>query len=104
MNNLAFSITNDLLFAEMIVDDVSPTRVQELVQARLNQHPRFRDAPIIHLARGNGFTYPGEPCCSQVGKTTCTDKIEEVTCLKCLAGYGNSISPTGIQNRERDER
>ncbi len=96
MENLAFQITNDLLFAGAIVDGISVIEVQNIVQACLVFDPRFRDGPVVHLARGVDFMYPGAPCCAQIGETICTDDIDEVTCLKCLSGYGNSIQITGI--------
>lgn len=98
--SLAFQITNDLLFACFIMEDVIlPSKVQELIQARLNLDPRFRSGSIIHLARPEDFMYPDEPCCGQIGNTACTDTIAGVTCIKCLAGYGNSIRATGICSR-----
>ncbi len=102
MGNLAFHITNDLLFAEVIVDGVSVIEVQNMVQARLARDSRFRDGPVVHLVRGADFKYPGEPCCAQVGETICTDEVDEVTCLKCLSGYGNSIQETGIPANVRE--
>jgi len=98
--SLAFQITNDLLNAGVIVEDVKPTEVQELVQARLRLDRRFRDDSAIHLARPANFQYPGYPCCGQSGDTNCSENIADVTCLKCLAGYGNSIQFTGIEVAE----
>ena len=101
MKNLPFQIPHDLLFAGAIVDEISVIEIQDVVQARLLRDPRFRDGPVIHLARGADFMYPGEPCCAQVGETICTDDVDEVMCLKCLSGYGNSIQETGIPPSQR---
>lgn len=94
--SLAFLITNDLLNAGVIVGSASPTKVQDLVQARLQIDVRFRNKAIVHLARDAESMYPGAPCCAQIGDTVCTDNVAEVTCLKCLAGHGNSVRKTGI--------
>ena len=104
MKDLAFQITNDLLFVGAIVVGISVIEVQNVVQARLLRDPRFRDGPVVHLARGVDFQYPGKPCCAQVGETICTDDVDEVTCLKCLSGYGNSIQETGIPRLVTEER
>lgn len=94
--NLAFQITNDLIFAGVIIEDAKVVEIQELIQARLALDVRFRDRAIVHLARGADFRRPGEPCCAQIGNTVCTNNTTEITCLKCLSGYGNSIQKTGI--------
>lgn len=94
--SLSFLLTNDLLFAGVIIENASPVEIQELVETRLRLDARFRNEDVVHLARTADFLYPGAPCCAQVGSVVCTDDIEKVTCLKCLAGYGNSIQETGI--------
>lgn len=69
--NESYPATFTFSLPKKIVEDASPTAVQELVQARLRIDIRF---------------------CNENNM----DSIEEVTCLKCLAGYGNSIDGTGI--------
>lgn len=96
--NLAFHIVNDLLNGNMIGDDVSPSQAEAIVQARLNLDRRFRSSVIIHLARSKDYLYPGGACCGQAGNVQCSEIVDEVTCKKCLTGYGNSISPTGISH------
>lgn len=83
MKSLAFQIVNDLLFAGVIVEDVFPGEVQNLVQARLSQDRRLRD--VMHLAHAEGHMYAGQRICGGAGRSQhVTLDPTEVTCLHCL--------------------
>lgn len=82
--SLAFQIVNDLLCAEVIVEDILPSEVQILVQARLNLDPRFREGKVVHF-RDN--KRQSEPVCHQVGDVQVTGNPAKVTCLRCLEMY-----------------
>jgi len=79
-DSLAFQITNDLLFAEVICKDANPTEVQLLVQARLDLDSRLRKE-VVHF-RDN--RRKSRPVCHQIGKVQVTDVASKVTCLRCL--------------------
>lgn len=82
-DSLAFKIANDLLFAEVICEGASPTKVQLLVQARLDLDPRLRKS-VVHF-RDN--KKKSKPVCHQVGNVQITSNPSEVTCLRCLEMY-----------------
>lgn len=87
MRSLAFQITNDLLFARLIVEDINPTEVQILVQARLAKDKRFREE-VVHFAYGKDRIYAGEPICNQAGHNLKVTKDPmQVNCQRCLQMY-----------------
>ena len=84
--NIAFEITNQLLHAGYIIEDLAPTKVQTLVESVLQKEPRLRTA-IIHL---QDKWYPDEPMavCHQVGNSlVIADDSTIVTCRRCLRRF-----------------
>ena len=82
-DSLASKIVNDLLFAKVIGEGVSPTEVQLVIQAQLNLDSRLREK-VIHFQDNKGQS---KPECHQIGKVQVIDNISEVTCLHCLMRY-----------------
>lgn len=80
--NIAFEITNRLLNAGYIIEDLAPTKVQVLVESVLQEDPRLR-AAIIHL-QDKWYTEPMS-ICHQVGNSlVIADDSAIVTCRRCL--------------------
>lgn len=84
MEALAFLITRDLVFADVIAEDVNANEVQCLIQARLIKSRHFRQ-DVVH------FRHPRSDkraICNHHGQhlvTTCNP--QEVSCLRCLKMY-----------------
>lgn len=79
---LAFEVTNSLLNAGYIIGDLSPTKVQVLVESVLRKDPRLRPA-IIHI-QDKRWTDP-MPSCHQVGNSlVIADDSTLATCRRCL--------------------